>query len=144
MLDGLRNYSLRKLIYFLRYTEFTALARMIEHKLIAPYFPFRIPVSEKKSCLLLSGCPGDPFRYRCEHQAAQLKSLGFPTDIGYSSQISDTAMVDRYQWFWLHRVPYSERIRTLIEAARRSGKPVVFDIDDLVFDENAVDRKSVV
>lgn len=138
MLNGLRNHSLRKLIYYLRNTNLTALVQLIDSKLITPHSSFRISPSEKKHCLLISGCPGDPFRYRCEHQAAQLESLGLAADTCYASQICDSAVVDRYQWLWLHRVAYSESIETLIEAAQRSGKPVVFDIDDLVFDEKLV------
>ncbi len=138
MLKDFKNDSLRKLIYYLRNTNFTALMQIVERKLIAPYLSLRIPTSPQRVCLIISGCPGDSFRYRCEHQAAQLESLGLTNDICYASQIRDSAVVDRYQWFWLHRVAYSESIEALIEAAQRSSKPVVFDTDDLVFDEKVI------
>lgn len=138
MLNRFKNDFLRKSIYHLRNTDFSALMQIIERKLITPYSSFRIPIFEQKFCLLISGCPGDSYRYRCEHQAAQLRSLGLTTDICYDNQFSDNAMVDRYQWLWLHRVPYSDRVGSLIETARRSAKPVVYDTDDLVFDEKIV------
>jgi len=138
MLNSFKNDSLRKLIYHLRHTDFSALMKIVERKLITPYTSFRNSNSEEKYCLMISGCPGDSFRYRCEHQAAQLRSLGLATDICYDHQISDNAVIDRYQWLWLHRVPYNEKIGAFIEAARRAAKPVVFDTDDLVFDEKVV------
>ena len=138
MISKVKNDSLRKLIYHLRNTDFRALMGILERKLIAPHSSFSVPNSEQRFCLLISGCPGDSYRYRCEHQAAQLRSLGLATDICYDHQLRDHAVVDSYQWLWLHRVPYSEKIGGLIEAAGRSGKPVVFDTDDLVFDEKIV------
>src|SRR5262245_6475586 len=138
MFEGSRKHSLRHLIYYLRYTEFTALARIINQKLIAPNVSFPRTLPEKKFCLFISGCPGDPYRYRCEHQAAQLDALGVTSDICYASQIDNHALADRYQWLWLHRVFDLEGINEIIEAAHCSGKPVVFDIDDLVFDESAI------
>lgn len=138
MLDGLKHHSLRKLLYYLRNTSLTSLGQLIDQRLIIPHSPFRISDSTKKNCLLISGCPGDPFRYRCEHQAAQLEALGLATDICYASQVRDSALVDHYQWLWLHRVAFDDNIATLIEAARRAGKPLVFDTDDLVFDERAI------
>jgi glycosyltransferase involved in cell wall biosynthesis len=138
MLNDFKHHSFGKLIYYLCNTSPTALRHLIDHRLIIPYSSFRIPASAKKNCLVISGCPGDPFRYRCEHQAVQLESLGLTTDICYASQIRDSAVVDCYEWIWLHRVSYTDNIAALIEAAQRSGKPLVFDTDDLVFNEKAI------
>jgi glycosyltransferase involved in cell wall biosynthesis/SAM-dependent methyltransferase len=87
-----------------------------------------------KFCLILSGCPGDTFRYRCEHQAEQLESYGFTTDVAYFDRVDWDAVLNSYQCFLLHRVPHRMTVERFIKKAEELGKPVIFDIDDLVFD----------
>jgi glycosyltransferase involved in cell wall biosynthesis/SAM-dependent methyltransferase len=94
------------------------------------------PPSVEKFCLILSGCPGDTFRYRCEHQAEQLQSYGFATDVAYFDQVDLDAVLNSYQCFLLHRVPHRMTVERFIRKAEELGKPVIFDIDDLVFDED--------
>jgi glycosyltransferase involved in cell wall biosynthesis/SAM-dependent methyltransferase len=107
-----------------------------------------IPLLANKFCLILSGCPGDTFRYRCEHQAEQLESYGFTTDVAYCDRVDWDAMLNSYQCFLLHRVPHRMHVERFIKKAEELGKPVIFDIDDLVFDEDrlgyirALDGKS--
>ena len=106
------------------------------------------PPSVKQFCLILSGCPGDTFRYRCEHQAEQLESYGFTTDVAYFDRVDWDAVLNSYRCFLLHRVPHRMHVERFIKKAAELGKPVIFDIDDLVFDENrlgyirALDGKS--
>jgi glycosyltransferase involved in cell wall biosynthesis/SAM-dependent methyltransferase len=94
------------------------------------------PPSVQKFCLILSGCPGDTFRYRCEHQAEQLVSYGFTTDVAYFDRVDCDAVLNSYQCFLLHRVPHRMTVERFIRKAEELGKPVIFDIDDLVFDED--------
>ncbi len=94
------------------------------------------PRSVQKFCLILSGCPGDTFRYRCEHQAEQLESYGFKTDAAYFDRVDCDAVLNSYQCFLLHRVPHRMTVERFIKKAEQLGKPVIFDIDDLVFDED--------
>ena len=94
------------------------------------------PPSVQKFCLILSGCPGDTFRYRCEHQAEQLVSYGFTTDVAYFDRVDCDAVLNSYQCFLLHRVPHRMTVERFIKKAEELGKPVIFDIDDLVFDED--------
>jgi len=106
------------------------------------------PRSAEKFCLIISGCPGDTFRYRCEHQAEQLESYGFKTDVAYFDRVEWDAVLNSYQCFLLHRVPHRMTVERFIKKAEEHGKPVIFDIDDLVFDEDrlgyirALDGKS--
>jgi glycosyltransferase involved in cell wall biosynthesis/SAM-dependent methyltransferase len=93
------------------------------------------PLVANKFCLILSGCPGDTFRYRCEHQAEQLESYGFKTDVAYFDRVDWDAVLNSYQCFLLHRVPHRMTVERFIKKAQELGKPVIFDIDDLVFDE---------
>ena len=92
--------------------------------------------SVQKFCLILSGCPGDTFRYRCEHQAEQLESYGFKTDVAYLDRVDCDAVLNSYQCFLLHRVPHRMTVERFLKKAQDLGKPVLFDIDDLVFDED--------
>jgi glycosyltransferase involved in cell wall biosynthesis/SAM-dependent methyltransferase len=94
------------------------------------------PPLVQKFCLILSGCPGDTFRYRCEHQAEQLQSYGFATDVAYFDRVDCDAVLNSYQCFLLHRVPHRMTVERFIKKAEELGKPVIFDIDDLVFDED--------
>jgi len=95
-----------------------------------------MPLLANKFCLILSGCPGDTFRYRCEHQAEQLESYGFTTDVAYFDRVDCDAVLNSYQCFLLHRVPHRIIVERFIKKAEELGKPVIFDIDDLVFDED--------
>jgi glycosyltransferase involved in cell wall biosynthesis/SAM-dependent methyltransferase len=95
-----------------------------------------MPLLANKFCLILSGCPGDTFRYRCEHQAEQLESYGFTTDVAYFDRVDWDAVLNSYQCFLLHRVPHRMTVERFIKKAEELGKPVIFDIDDLVFDED--------
>jgi len=95
-----------------------------------------VPLLANKFCLILSGCPGDTFRYRCEHQAEQLESYGFTTDVAYFDRVDCDAVLNSYQCFLLHRVPHRMIVERFIKKAEELGKPVIFDIDDLVFDED--------
>jgi glycosyltransferase involved in cell wall biosynthesis/SAM-dependent methyltransferase len=107
------------------------------------------PPAVEKFCLILSGCPGDTFRYRCEHQAEQLESYGFTTDVAYFDRVDFDAVLNSYQCFLLHRVPHRMIVERFIKKAEELGKPVIFDIDDLVFDEDklgyirALERRSL-
>jgi len=92
----------------------------------------------QKFGLIISGCPGDAFRYRCEHQAEQLRFLGLTVDIAYFDQVDFQAALESYRCYWLHRVPHNEAVEDFIHRAHALGKPVIFDTDDLIFDEENI------
>jgi glycosyltransferase involved in cell wall biosynthesis/SAM-dependent methyltransferase len=43
-----------------------------------------------------------------------------------------------YRFFWFHRVPHTKRLEQFIRDAKQAGKLVIFDTDDLVFDEENI------
>jgi glycosyltransferase involved in cell wall biosynthesis/2-polyprenyl-3-methyl-5-hydroxy-6-metoxy-1,4-benzoquinol methylase len=94
--------------------------------------------SINKFCLIVSGCAGDSFRYRCEHQAEQLRLFGFSVDVGYFEQLDYDAVLKRYRCFWFHRVPHTKWVEKFIQDAKQAGRLVIFDTDDLVFDEENI------
>jgi glycosyltransferase involved in cell wall biosynthesis/SAM-dependent methyltransferase len=87
--------------------------------------------------LFISGCPGDPKRYRCDHQAQQLQLLGITADVGVYGEVTLGDVVNRYHVFVLHRVLLSQDVVWFVDEAHRRGHVVVYDTDDLVFDLEA-------
>jgi glycosyltransferase involved in cell wall biosynthesis len=78
-------------------------------------------------------------RYRCHHQAEALALTGVTSDVSEASKVGLGDVLDRYEIFVLHRVPYGPDVEWFIREAHVRGKRVIFDTDDLVFDPN-VDR----
>ena len=93
---------------------------------------------EYKQVMFLSGCPGGSMRYRCDHQAEQLNLLGCSAESAAVSVTHLPDLLDRFQTFVLHRVPYDADLQAFIAEARKRGKTLIFESDDLVFiPENA-------
>jgi GT2 family glycosyltransferase len=91
-----------------------------------------------KAALFVSAEPADPKRYRCDHQAEQLAMLGVSVDVMRTDDVRWGEVADRYGLFVLHRVAFDDDLRWFIGVARRQGKRVIFDTDDLVFDPGAL------
>jgi GT2 family glycosyltransferase len=91
-----------------------------------------------KAALFVSSEPADPKRYRCDHQAEQLAMLGVSVDVRRTDDVRWGEVADRYGLFVLHRVAFEEGLRWFLGVARRTGKRVIFDTDDLVFDPGAL------
>jgi glycosyltransferase involved in cell wall biosynthesis len=97
----------------------------------------------RKFALLVSGSPGDAQRYRCDNKLEELGYLGLSADSITSEQFKYDGDLPRYEMFILHRVQNSPHLERFIQHARQARKPVIFDTDDLVFDERP-DRLSPV
>lgn len=91
--------------------------------------------------LFINGCDyavPHPIRYRVDHQIEQLEYAGLSTrkvDSWFLTE--DHARLARV--FVIFRCPYTEAIGHFIEVAHELGRPVFFDIDDLVFDTKYTD-----
>ncbi len=85
--------------------------------------------------LIVSGCPGDSFRYRAEYQAEQLRHLGLAVDVSLFDEVQYERVLTQYQVFLFHRVPITTGIESFLGTAKSLGKLVLFDTDDLVFNE---------
>jgi GT2 family glycosyltransferase/glycosyltransferase involved in cell wall biosynthesis len=75
-----------------------------------------------------------PYRYRCQQAAEGLRSEGVVANVAHIDAAGLEASIPRYGVLVLFRLPWSERIERVVEAARRAGVPLLFDIDDLIFD----------
>ncbi len=90
-----------------------------------------------KVALLLSGCPGDAKRYRCDHLAEQLESLGVSAETATLGEIDLPDALECFSIFVLHRVAYDRNVDWFLRKARERGALVLFDTDDWVFDPEA-------
>lgn len=97
----------------------------------------------RKFVLMVSGSPGDAQRYRCSNKVEEFEYLRLTSDSIVSEKANWERALDRYEMFLLHRVQNSPRVTQFIKRAKELGKPVVYDTDDLVFDERP-DRLSPV
>jgi glycosyltransferase involved in cell wall biosynthesis len=97
------------------------------------------PTGQKAVLFVFDELGGVCTRYRCDHQAEELRFLGVSNDIAHSAEIDLPAAVDQYECFLLSRVAWSNEVAEFFERARSRNKVVIFDTDDLVF-EPELDR----
>jgi len=95
---------------------------------------FLKPVGESaKSFAFISGCPGDAYRYRCEHQAEMLRLNGYSVDVFPADETPWETLLSHYSVVVAHRVPHTAEFEEFTRKSRERGVHVVFDTDDLVF-----------
>lgn len=92
------------------------------------------------SVLFVSGSFGAMERYRCATPREQLALVGVRTALRRGAGAEIASEVARHDLLVLHRIAYSAGVATIVAAARRRGAPVLFDIDDLVFDPGLMQR----
>ncbi len=102
-------------------------------------FPDRKKV-RYRDILFVNGCTlPHPTRYRVDHQAEQLLSNGFSTDVVFYENLS-LEMLKYYRGFIFFRCPVTETVREFIATAKEHNKKCFFDIDDLVIDQKYTDQ----
>ncbi len=84
--------------------------------------------------LFLAGIDGAPLRYRAFLPAEALGLLGVHTDVRYYRDLSVPALAAAADAIVVYRVPATSEVLALIAQARGRGVPVLFDVDDLIFD----------
>ena len=92
-----------------------------------------------KAAVFVSGLTGDTRRYRCNHQGEAFGLAGGTFDVRLARDVDLLELVDQYECFVLHRVPWEPAVERFIECAHDRRKRVIFDADDLVFDPGAAD-----
>ena len=115
------------------------------HKLgnkLKPNFAKRDETSDFADVVFINGCDYSvphPIRYRVDHQAEQLESVGISTHIINAWDWNDDwARLGRS--FIIFRCPYSDFIGHIIDLIHSINKRVYFDIDDLVIDTVYTDQ----
>jgi glycosyltransferase involved in cell wall biosynthesis len=88
----------------------------------------------KGRVLYITGCPGGSYQYRVVNQSEALKRYGIRSAIIPPSFPWLTFLVRKYDIFILQRVIWNKHIENFLDEAKRQGKIVFFETDDLVFD----------
>lgn len=122
-LSGQRGYFLRDLL--MDVPDFRAIPDPIEEDAEA---------TVERLALCISGVGHGAMRYRCAHLAEQFALGGSHADVVTIEQAHLPEALTRYRVFVLHRVMAAPDTLAFVTEARRRGKVVVFDTDDLVFD----------
>ncbi|MGB2791700.1 MAG: glycosyltransferase [Candidatus Moraniibacteriota bacterium] len=97
-----------------------------------PMFFHRVGSGE---VLFIASGVGDSARYRCHHIAESLRLRGFrvavtPQDTPYLSRFAG-----KFSVFVFHRTSWTPTIAAFVDRLKTLKKTVIFDTDDLVFDE---------
>ena len=90
---------------------------------------------------IASGCPiATTHLYRCVHLAEQLRALGHEAEIAewFDDTQIEPARAVGYDAIFLYRLPMSALLARVIEEARQTGIPLIFDTDDLIFEPDLV------
>jgi len=80
-----------------------------------------------------------PYRYRCSFACEQLRNDGVRANVMRSDDPGVLPAIDAYSVVVLFRLPWSAGTEAIVKRARQSKVPLVFDVDDLVFDPDSSD-----
>jgi len=86
---------------------------------------------------IVSGCDrGTTTIYRCFHKQEQLALYNIPSTVREHYHPGEVTLDEalNYDVMILHRVAYDPLIGEVIRQTKAQGKPVLFDVDDLVFE----------
>lgn len=95
------------------------------------------PLAQRRAVrrvLFVVGIEAAPLRYRARLPAEGLELLGVHTDVCHYRDPAVAPLGERADVIVVYRVPATVQVLQAISAARRRGTPVVFDVDDLIFD----------
>jgi len=84
---------------------------------------------------LIYGFVANTTRYRCLHAQEQLQLAGLKVVTVPLREEKLLEIVREAAIVVLCRTPYDKQVKKVIDFVRLESKPVVFDIDDLIFDE---------
>ncbi|MDA8075870.1 MAG: glycosyltransferase [Actinomycetota bacterium] len=99
----------------------------------APRAP-RAPGRIVERVLFVVGIDGAPLRYRAHLPAEALGLLGVHADVRHYRHPDILELAEAADVVVVYRVPATTQVRRFVEDAHRRGTPVLFDVDDLIFD----------
>jgi len=97
-------------------------------------------VNVRRLFAFISGCPGDSYRYRCEHMTELLCNIGYTADAFPPNVFPYNQLAAQYSIIVAHRVPWTSEFNNLTKQIRSAGGIIVYDVDDLVFDIQKVEQ----
>jgi glycosyltransferase involved in cell wall biosynthesis len=77
---------------------------------------------------------GDSARYRAHNQKEELELHDFKCSVTIQENPFLPKYADKFEIFIFHRPIYTNKISKLIENAKKLGKEIIFETDDLVFE----------
>jgi glycosyltransferase involved in cell wall biosynthesis len=91
------------------------------------------------SILILSGVRGDTWRYRSVHLAEQAAQEGMKVTLAHAWQVGLHRLVNRHRFDFaiFQRVEMDRFLMRLVDALKNKGTIILYDTDDLVFDQEA-------
>jgi glycosyltransferase involved in cell wall biosynthesis len=95
-------------------------------------------ISEQPPLLILSGVQGDPRRYRTFHLFEQACLAGLSCELSHVTDPGLRKKVNQASLVILHRAAYDSQIDWIERVVHKKGGILVNDLDDLVFDPQAV------
>ncbi len=109
------------------------------HQRLSALMPFRSPHQRFRRRWLLMATNDLPqcFLYRVEQKQQQLEALGCETEVVMRDDLNDWAWSQKLLWadaVVVCRLPALHSVLRAIEAVRRAGLPIFYDIDDLIID----------
>ena len=91
-------------------------------------------VRKVKRVLFIVGITGAPLRYRARLPAEALDLLWVHTDVRHYRDLDVESLAAKADALVVYRVPATVQVLDLIARVRAGRVPVVFDVDDLIFD----------
>ncbi|QQS61449.1 MAG: glycosyltransferase [Candidatus Moraniibacteriota bacterium] len=93
--------------------------------------------------LFISGGMGDSARYRTKNVAEFLKNNAIKACVTVQGRPFLSRYVHAFEVFVFHRVMYTPEIQNIVEQSKALGKTLIFETDDLVFDEEYLKHMDV-
>jgi glycosyltransferase involved in cell wall biosynthesis len=90
--------------------------------------------SQPQRVLFIVGIDGAPLRYRAFLPAEALGLVGIHAEVRSYRDVSVPELARAADAIVVYRVPATVEVLDLIAAARGRGAPVLYDVDDLIFD----------
>lgn len=85
--------------------------------------------------LFIASGVGDSARYRCHHIAEALSFHSFKVSVTTQDNPFLLRYAERFSVFVFHRTRWTPRVERFVDVLKNRKKTVLFDTDDLVFDE---------
>lgn len=99
--------------------------------------------SQKKTILVINGAQGSVSEvHRVFHLSEKLKILNVPHFV-ISSNVVDLININllkKFDLLFIHRTDNNPRVHELMFYYKENKKPIIFDVDDLVFDYKAIKK----
>jgi O-antigen biosynthesis protein len=93
-----------------------------------------LPLGSGDVLFITSGV-GDSARYRAHHVAEELEIHGLCSAVTIQDNPSLAHYADKFKIFVFHRIIYTPAIEKLLRKIKEQNKEIIFDTDDLLFDE---------